>query len=166
MSSLGSTSARSASILSWISDLPSPTPGERKRARPLGNRDSNMMTDREEWPSKRRKLLQSPELPDDTLRPLRRDAVDVSQRLVLGSQRSGSPSHESSRSSNTHSSRSSSPVKKMADVLWNPEPILMKQFHEPNCVLPPELETIVSEVQRLSRGLGVIAEASRVSRSA
>jgi len=145
-------------ILSWLSNTSSPSPRLRKRA--LADRDRNIMTDRQQSPSKRRKILETPESPgkiDDTPRVSRSGQPGATQLpdVQLRSPATGSLS--------SRSTRSHSPVKKMADMMLNPEPILLKQFDEPQGAVIPELEEMLSGIQRISRGLGVISDSYRVS---
>lgn len=93
----------------------------------------------------------SVEVMDDTLDETPRP----SRRQEFG-QLDDPPLSLSSDQSRRISARSTSPVKKMADMRLLSTPIVFKQFNAPNEEMPLELEEKRRKVVRISRGVGVI----------
>lgn len=149
-------------ILSWLSSIlapsPSPSPAHSQK-RPLGDHNLNIMPGQDTSPSKRRKRSENEDLLvdcDDTPRPSSvRPPNPAQPPPAFQMPHMDSPAtSQSSRSIQSRSQRPTSPVKKMADMMLNAESIVSKQFG--NMDMPAELEVMWVEIERISRGVGII----------
>lgn len=161
-----------ASVLEWLDSVSSkdspPIRTERKRKRePLVERLPNTMNvfpRRTPSPTKRRKLDQTgwgPDNDDDN------DGAEITPRPRIHSVDSagqdGSQPITSSASSGALSSRSRSPTKQMAAMLFAPQPILFKQFAPEDAEkLPSELVSMLQSLEQFSEGVAVVSEAHQV----
>ena len=146
-------------ILTWLYATPSPSSQGNWRSG-LAERPSNIMSQRSESPSKKRRRAREDHGASDP------EITPRSPRFAINLPPPPPPPRSPSRSSastqSNRSQRSASPAKRMMDLLLRPHPTISVQFGTPDVAMPEALQAMLSMVKQFARGLGVVSESCLV----
>lgn len=149
------------SIISWLSTVSSPATAGKKHV--LAEVDLNVMPQQQSRSSKRRRQAESDE--EEGVRDLEATprATDRQPRVPSNTAAASSTTTSNSQKNMTGgSSRPKSPIKHLTATLLRPQPIILRNVDEPQVMLPNGLAEMLSVVERLAQGLGVIHESCQV----
>jgi hypothetical protein len=141
------------SVLEWLADVP------QRPARAKRRREDSM----EATPGAKRRREEASDEETPRAAQILPTLGQDSPRLGRPKYRS-SPSATSSASSNRSSPSKKSSIRKIGDLLLNPQPIVEAGFWDDNppVPVPNTLEAMATDMDRIRRGLGVIPAACKV----
>ena len=143
-------------IEAWLSGVPSPDRG-------LAERNLNIMAERDDSPSKKRKAAEVDDYDENRELEATPRASRHGISIPLSSARSSQSTATRSPTKSSTSARSSSPVKRMADMVLRPAPTVLREFLRDYSSLPPDVREMLLRIQQFDRGIAVISPGCRVA---